>query len=103
MQLQIVIWIVKTAKRNVVKMSLAYQKRKYISKSHCCLNCGSSDIEGGSIQVDAGGAIQDISCTVCGSTWTDLYKLDDVVNIEISNDHKEVPDGTNKDMVAGPE
>ncbi len=81
-------------------MSIAYKKRKYLNKSHLCLNCGSSDIEGGSINVDAGGAMQDISCIVCGSTWSDLYMLDDAVNIKISNNHKEVHDGPNKDVVA---
>ena len=70
-------------------MSLAYKKRKYISKSHLCLNCGSSNIEGGSINIDAGGATQDISCLTCDSTWTDLYKLDDVVNIQISEENKD--------------
>ena len=66
---------------------LEAKKKLYLEKYGVrCLNCGSYDIEGGSIIVDSGGASQDVSCTKCWSTWTDCYVLDDVVNIEISEE-----------------
>lgn len=65
-------------------------KEKYIKRSGvCCLNesCESYDIQGGSVTVTGGGATQDVHCLKCGSSWTDYYKLDTAVGIEISNDH----------------
>ncbi len=64
-------------------MDIQHLKNKYLKASHRCLNCDSDNIEGGSVNVDAGGAIQDIYCNDCGSSWSDLYKLDDVVNVHI--------------------
>ena len=57
----------------------------YLNNSSRCINpnCLSGNIEGGSVEVDAGGATQDISCLDCDSTWTDLYKLDYVIDIDI--------------------
>lgn len=44
-----------------------------------CLYCGSSDIEGESVTVDGGGAWQDISCSECHATWSDIYTLTNVL------------------------
>lgn len=41
----------------------------------CCPVCGEHAIEGGPIEIDAGGAWQNITCTECESTWTDQYNL----------------------------
>jgi transcription elongation factor Elf1 len=65
-------------------------KQKYLylaSGGVRCLNCRSPDIEGGQLTVDKGGATQDISCSNCGSSWTDLYVLDTVINVSIENEH----------------
>ena len=43
--------------------------------SNICPSCGSSDIEGGLVEVDSGGAWQDVSCPTCEATWTDTYAL----------------------------
>jgi transcription elongation factor Elf1 len=67
------------------KMDIQRLKDKYLKRSHRCLNCGSEDIEGGSVTINAGGATQDIRCNKCESSWTDLYVLDDVVNIWLIN------------------
>jgi len=64
-------------------VDIEHLKNKYLKCSHRCLNCDSDNIEGGSVDVDAGGATQDISCNDCGSSWTDLYVLDTVVNVHI--------------------
>jgi len=39
------------------------------------LFCGSPDIEGGSVDIDSGGASQRVSCSACGRYWFDLYEL----------------------------
>ena len=40
-----------------------------------CPFCGSEDIEGTSIDVDAGIASQEMSCNECDEGWTDEYTL----------------------------
>jgi hypothetical protein len=40
-----------------------------------CPFCGSWDIEGGSMNFEAGEIAQKISCHACGEMWTDIYKL----------------------------
>ena len=40
-----------------------------------CPFCGSSDIEGGSVELDAGYATQDVVCLKCEREWQDLYIL----------------------------
>ena len=40
-----------------------------------CPVCQSGDIEGSSVEIDAGGAWQNITCNECGSEWTDFYQL----------------------------
>ena len=37
--------------------------------------CGSRDIEGGSMDFEAGEIAQRISCHKCNERWTDVYKL----------------------------
>lgn len=43
-----------------------------------CPYCGSQQIEGGNVQVDCGGAQQEITCNHCRAQWTDAYTLDGV-------------------------
>jgi hypothetical protein len=40
-----------------------------------CPFCGSWDIEGGSMDFEAGEIAQRISCHECDERWTDVYKL----------------------------
>ena len=54
------------------------QRRKYLENPNRCPYCGKDDIEGGSIEIDAGGASQEVSCLVCDEEWTDQYTLSDV-------------------------
>ena len=58
-------------------MTLTDEQRKaYIDAGgvHCPF-CGSSDIEGGFVETDAGRATQPISCLTCDQHWTDEYVL----------------------------
>jgi hypothetical protein len=47
-----------------------------------CLFCEAEDVHGGSIEIDAGVATQEISCCVCDATWTDQYTLNSVTDLE---------------------
>ena len=49
-----------------------------------CPVCRSSDITGYSIEVDAGGASQEITCEECGASWSDTYKLTGYTDLEIA-------------------
>ena len=40
-----------------------------------CPFCGHEELEHGRIQVDAGGAHQDIMCPKCEEEWMDCYTL----------------------------
>ena len=51
-------------------------EKEYINEGGTkCPECDSIDISGGIVEVDAGGAWQDVSCAECGATWQDIYTL----------------------------
>ena len=59
--------------------------KEYTEKSGVsCPECGSGDIEGGHIEVDEGGATQEIGCGACNSHWTDTYTLTGYMDFERS-------------------
>lgn len=47
-----------------------------------CPACGSDDIEGKNVEIDAGSAGQEMTCTTCNSRWEDNYILTGYVNLE---------------------
>ncbi len=50
--------------------------KQYLEQRGCvCPYCGSWDIEGGSMNFEAGEIAQSISCHKCDERWTDVYKL----------------------------
>jgi transcription elongation factor Elf1 len=52
------------------------QAKKYLERRGlACPFCGSGDIEGGSMDFEAGEIAQRISCHKCDERWTDVYKL----------------------------
>jgi len=50
------------------------------SRGIACPFCDSRDIEGGSMDFDAGEIAQRIACHKCNKRWTDVYKLAAIVN-----------------------
>ena len=55
-------------------------KAAYIkAKGLICPHCGADAIEGGFIEVQAGEAFQNMSCSQCRGKWQDIYHLVDVV------------------------
>jgi hypothetical protein len=57
--------------------------KQYLEKrGMICPFCGSHDIEGGSMDFEAGEIVQSISCHDCGERWVDVYKLVAVADAE---------------------
>jgi len=44
-------------------------------KGNACPRCKSENIEGGQFDVEGGKALQEVGCTDCGASWTDVYIL----------------------------
>lgn len=66
----------KPVKKEVKKTAKAMSELEYVKKGGCrCPFCGSEDIVGQSVEIDAGGAIQECSCAECDKEWYDHYKL----------------------------
>lgn len=62
------------------------KKRKWMSQrayvkaeGGVCPACGSDQIEGESVDIEAGGASQGMRCTECGAFWIDCYELTEYV------------------------
>jgi transposase-like protein len=52
------------------------QAKKYLEeRGLTCPFCSSWDIEGGSMDFEAGEIVQRISCHECNEQWADVYKL----------------------------
>ena len=66
------------------KMSLTEEaKKRYLEESGVnCPFCGSSQIEGASVEINAGSAYQPIGCLQCDKRWNDVYTLRDVEEVE---------------------
>lgn len=48
---------------------------EYIASSTDCPRCGSSDLEGGSFDIDTGSCGQEMNCSNCGLVYYDEYRL----------------------------
>lgn len=62
-------------KANREKFTTAQVEKYIASGGVICPACGSHDIGGASIGVEAGHAFQNVSCNDCGADWTDEYIL----------------------------
>lgn len=52
------------------------QKRVYMeSGGGVCPFCGSDEISGDSVDIEAQQAWQNVDCQACGQSWRDVYKL----------------------------
>ena len=58
------------------------QVKQYLKSETTCPYCGGQDITGSSVEVEAGGAYQTITCEECGKSWLDIYKLVDIQEID---------------------
>ena len=62
-----------------------------ISGGPSCPNCGADtgEIEYDDLEFD-GSPWQNAECSVCGSTWTEVYKLDSLENLVRRNNHEQL-------------
>ena len=51
-----------------------------------CPHCDSKNIEGGSLDFDAGVATQNMFCYECGTSWVDEYRLTGYSGLETATD-----------------
>lgn len=59
-----------------VKAAPPTPEQIYVQKGgSCCPFCGSDQIEGSSIDVDGGHALQKVGCNDCDAEWNDVYRL----------------------------
>lgn len=54
-----------------------------------CPVCGCEQIEGDSTDMGGGSATQEMSCTDCGASWTDHYRLTGYGDLEVEDDNEE--------------
>lgn len=49
-----------------------------------CPVCGSDHLSGEQFEAEPGSASQLIICNDCGSSWSDVYTLSGITNIEVA-------------------
>lgn len=54
----------------------------YIASPQHCPHCDMYDLNTGLPETDDNRMWQSVSCRDCGSTWTDIYTLTDIINFE---------------------
>ena len=50
-----------------------------------CPVCGKHNLEGESVDIDGGSATQEMYCTDCESSWTDMYTLTGYADLKIGD------------------
>lgn len=70
-----------------IKATKGISDTEYVKRDGgLCPNCRSGHIEGGHVEICAGGATQECSCPDCGAEWTDEYELTGYDNLFISKE-----------------
>ena len=58
-----------------------------------CPVCGDNQVDGDSVDISNGQATQNITCSYCGSYWTDVYRLQKYDNLHDEEGNElEVPE-----------
>lgn len=55
-------------------------------KDERCPMCEGNVVEGGPIDINSGEATQNVFCTTCCATWTDIYRLQQYDNLRDGDD-----------------
>ena len=50
-------------------------------KNGICPECSSEEIEGDSVEIEDGEAIQEVTCIHCNAIWYDVYKLTNQIRV----------------------
>lgn len=51
-----------------------------------CPHCHATELTGESVEINNGTAEQEMSCDVCGATWTDVYALTGFKDLDAPSD-----------------
>ena len=62
----------------------------YLGTCHSCPACGDWQIEGDSVSIEDGLALQPVSCLTCNATWRDVYVLSGYDDLVIDESTPEV-------------
>lgn len=58
--------------------------KAYLRGENTCPACGvCDDVEGQEVEIIGIEFYQDVQCLVCDATWTDVYSLDRIENLEV--------------------
>lgn len=65
--------------------------KTYLScEGGACPICGSTDLSGGSIDLEGGAVYQEVTCQACEAHWTDCYHLANVICLETADKDEQV-------------
>ncbi len=62
-------------------MLTAEQKKNYLKHTEACPYCGTTELDINSISFEEDEIWQDIGCIICKKTWTNVYKIVDVLPV----------------------
>ena len=48
-----------------------------------CPVCGSDKVSSGNVEIDGSQGYANVDCGNCGATWTDIFKLVGIDNLEV--------------------
>jgi len=76
--------------RGVGSVKAPMSARLYVTMAgRYCPCCGSTQMNGGSIDLGGGQASQSISCLRCDARWTDVYVLSNMCDLQPSEGKEE--------------
>jgi hypothetical protein len=69
---------------------MSIKQQNYLDNPNHCPNpeCLCDDIDADHMQVDDGGAWQNVTCANCGWTWVDVYGLTGISSVYNMEDEK---------------
>lgn len=66
-----------------MELKEGFEKSYVESGGNHCPVCGSSDISSDRVEIDGSQGYGNVTCNKCNSTWTDIYRLTGIDNVEV--------------------
>lgn len=82
-------------------MTAPMTQAEYLKSAGLCPVCRERHITGGQIEVSGNSAYQVITCSMCGSDWTDEYELKGYSELHTEGMHDWKREVANGDTVLG--
>lgn len=67
-----------------MELKEGFEKRYVESGGLECPVCHCQNVSAGALEPDGPTAFSNVVCRGCGSTWTDVYRLTGIDNVEVS-------------------